>query len=151
MLASVGAGCGGGAPERLSRADMVRQAERVCARGLEQAERLRAAAQPGARGAAAAAEVDAVLEALAVQIEGFADLRGPESTDATRTRAVDQLEVASDLLEDLRDEIVARDLTVNEAIQRKQELVGRINRASARANDALVDLGFLSCVGVTGS
>lgn len=127
---------------------MIRRADALCAKGLRDADRLRADAQPGARGAAAAAEVDATLKVLDVQVDGIEDLRGPERTDAARERAVAQLRLAAELIERLRDRIVARDLTINEAIQASPALVQRINRASARATDALADLRFFTCIGV---
>lgn len=143
------AACGGGDTPRLSRAEMVRRADALCADLLADADRLRARADPGARGDAAADEIDDTVEVLRRQIDAFDDLRGPPSTDAARERVVGQLRIAADALDELSDKAEADDLTVDEAIRANAGLVGRVNRASARASDALVELGFLTCVGTT--
>ena len=127
---------------------MVRHADRVCAQGLKDSDALRGAAQPGARGKTAAAEVDGALEVLNRQIDAFASLRGPPSTDAARETAVRQLRRAAAGLDGLRAVIERQNLTVDEAVRASPELVDRVNTASARANNALVELGFLGCVGV---
>lgn len=151
VLTGVLEGCGGGdEPERLSRAALVDRVESVCAEGKREADRLRAQAEPGRRGEGAAAEVDATLEALNTQIDAFADLRGPASTDAPLARLVDQLRIAADGVEELREAVLDDDLTVDEALQQNPAVVERVNLASAEAADLLVDLGFLSCVGVAG-
>lgn len=147
VLAACG---GGGEPERVSRAAMVREADRVCAAGLREADRLRAGAEAGARGEAAADEIDASLEVLNRQIDAFADLRGPASTDAPREDAVRNLRVASDGLEALRKAAIDDDLTVDGVIRANPKVVQRVNRASAEASDALAKLGFLTCIGLGG-
>lgn len=141
--------CGGGDSTRLSRVEMVRRADALCADLLADADRLRARADPGARGDAASDEIDDTVEVLRRQIDAFDDLRGPPSTDAARERVVAQLRIAADALDELSDRAEADDLTVDEAIRANAGLIGRVNRASARASDALVDLGFLTCVGTT--
>lgn len=127
---------------------MTERAEAICARGLQRADALRSASDPLARGRAAAAEVDATLAALEIQIDGFERLRGPESTDDTLAEVVDRLRAAAGGLQELRAEIVDGRLTVNEAIAALPGLVGRINQDSAVARDALTELGFFSCVGL---
>ncbi len=141
---------GGGEPDRVSRTAMVREADRVCTAGLRAADRLRAGAEPGARGEAAAGEIDASLEVLNRQIDAFADLRGPVATDAAREDAVRNLRAAADGLEALRKAAVEDDLTVDGAVRANPAVVGRVNRASAKASDALAELGFLTCIGFAG-
>jgi hypothetical protein len=149
LLGGALAGCGGGAPERLSRAALVQEADQICAAGLREADRLRGETVPGARGEAAAAEFDANLAVLEQQVDGLADLRGPASTDADLERAVDRLEAAAAGLETLRDAAADDDLTVDEAVEQNPDVVQRVNRASAQANDALAALGFLGCIAFT--
>jgi len=142
------AGCGTSEPDRVSKAAMVRKADKVCTAGLRDADRLRAQAKPGASGKAAGAEIDASIEVLQRQIDAFADLRGPASTDAAREQAVSQLGLARDGLERLRAAAVDHGLTVDAAIQANPGVVQQVNRASAKASDALGELGFLTCIGV---
>ena len=135
-------------PPRSTRAEMVAQANAVCAAGLEEAEALRMTSDPTAHGTAAAAEVDATLAALDRQVTGLAELRGPVSTDAARESVVRRLRAAATGLEQLQRIIVKNDSTINEAVQSSNSLVRRINRSTAQANDALRKLGFLGCIGV---
>ncbi|MFA5883048.1 MAG: hypothetical protein WDA60_04280 [Acidimicrobiia bacterium] len=141
-------GCGGGSDsERLSRRELVTRAEAVCAAGKKESDRLRAEVVPGRRGEAAAAEIDATLEALNLQIDAFADLRGPASTDAQLERLVAHLRDAAHGLETLRDAAADDDLTVDEAVKASPDVVQQVNRASAQAADLLAGLGFLTCIG----
>ena len=143
-------GCGGGSePARLSSAALLRRADAICAEGKKESDRLRAEAVVGARGEAAATEIDATLEALEVQIDGFEDLRGPAATDADLTVLVEQLREAASGLEQLREAAIDDDLTVDEAIDANPEVVEQVNRASLEAAEALVALEFVTCVGLT--
>lgn len=142
------AGCGGGEPDRVSARALARQAEAVCADGQKEADRLREQSAPGARGEAAAKEIDATRAVLDTQIDGFEDLRGPESTDADLEALLDHLRAAADGLETLRDAAADDDLTVDEAIRANPDVVTQINRSSAQSKDDLVALGWLTCVGV---
>jgi len=146
--ASVLSACGGGSADRLSRRALTREAERICAAGQAEADRLRAEAQADARGADAATEIDATLEALDTQIQGFEDLRGPAGTDDALATLVRHLRAAAAGLGELRDVAVADDLTVDEAIRSNPDIVEAVNRSSAQAADDLVALGWLTCVGV---
>ena len=148
IFGGVVAGCGGSEPARVSQATMIHRADTVCADGLAEADRLRAKAKPGASGKAAAAEIDASIAVLQRQIDAFAGLRGPASTDVARERAIHELEIARDGLEALRNAAVDRGLTVNEAILANSAVVKRVNQASAKANDALGTLRFYTCIGV---
>jgi len=142
-------GCGGGGDDaRRSKAALAREAEAVCAEGTKESDRLRAEAQPGARGEAAGKEIDATRAALEAQIEGFADLRGPESTDDDIAALLRHLRAAAAGLAELRAAAVDGDLTVDEAIAANPELVQRINRSGAQAADDLVALDWLTCIGV---
>lgn len=144
-------GCGGGSePDRVSARALTREAEQICAAGKEESDRLRSRAVPGAHGEAAGTEIDATLEALDTQIEGFAALRGPAATDVHLEALVRHLRAAATGLEQLRDAAVAGDLTVDEAVQADPALVRRVNRSSAQASDDLVALGWPSCIGVAG-
>ena len=127
---------------------MVRRADATCTELLRDADRLRSEATPGARGEAAAAEIDATREVLEGQVDAFDELRGPPSTDAVRVRAVRNLRAAASGLKELRDAAVEDDLTVDGAIRANPEVVQRVNLASGKASDALTALGFLTCVGV---
>jgi len=150
VAGAVLAGCGGGSePERLSSAALLRRADGICAEGKRESDRLRGQAVIGARGEAAATEIDATLEALEVQIDGFEDLRGPRSTDADLSALVSQLREAADGLEQLREAAVDDDLTVDEAIDANPDVVEQVNRASLRAAESLVALQFVTCVGLT--
>jgi len=144
------AGCGGGddGGERLSRAALTREAEAVCDAGTKESDRLRADARPGARGEDAGKEIDATRAALEAQIDGFADLRGPASTDDDIAALLRHLRAASAGLERLRELAVDGDLTVVETIAANPDLVQRINRSSAQAADDLVALDWLTCIGV---
>lgn len=142
-------GCGGGDDgERLSADALTRRARAICVAGKREADRLRREAAIGARGEDAAEEIDATLEALDTQIEGFADLRGPAATDDRIAALVRHLRAASEGLEELRDTVVDDDLTIDEAVARRQGLVQRINRSSAQAADELVALDWLDCIGI---
>ena len=127
---------------------MVAQANAVCAQGLQEAEALRTTSDPTARGATAAAEVDATLAALNRQVTGLGELRGPASTDATLRTVVRQLRAAALGLRQLQRVIVRNNSTINDAVRVSGSLVRRINRSTAKANDALRKLGFLGCIGV---
>lgn len=142
------AACGGGGTDRLSRAALADRAEAVCRAGQEEADRLRAEAEPGARGQQAAKEIDATLEALDTQIEGFEGLRGPERTDDDVRALVRHLRAAAAGVERLREVVIEDDLTVDEAIRANTDVVDEVNRASARAADDLLALGWLACAGV---
>jgi hypothetical protein len=143
--------CGGGDDaERLSADALTRRAESICAAGKREADRLRRRAEIGARGEAAAEEIDATLEALGTQIDGFEGLRGPATTDDRRTALVRHLRAAADGLAELRQTVIDDDLTVDEAIAARPGLVRRVNRSSAQAADDLVALDWLSCIGVAG-
>lgn len=144
------AGCGGGDGDRLSSAALTRRAEAVCAAGKRVSDRLRAEARPGARGKAAAAEIDATRAALETQIDGFEGLRGPPGTDDDIAALVRHLRAAAAGLEELGHAAVDGDLTVDEAISANPDLVQQINRSGAQASDDLVALDWLSCIGVTG-
>ena len=133
---------------RSTREEMVAQANAVCAQGLQEAEALRTTADPTARGAAAAAEVDATLASLNRQVTGLAKLRGPASTDAGIKTVVRQLRAAAAGLRQLQRVIVRNDSTINDAVRSSPSLVRRINLSTARANDALRKLGFLGCIGL---
>jgi hypothetical protein len=142
------AGCGGGEPDRVSARALARQGEAVCADGQKEADRLRNQADPGAHGEAAAKEIDATRAVLETQIQGFEDLRGPESTDADLDALVRHYRAAADGLETLRDAAADDDLTVDEAIQANADVVQQVNRSSAQGKDDLVALGWLTCVGI---
>ena len=150
LLASVVlAGCGGGGGgERLSKAAVTKRAEAVCAEGKKESDRLREQAQIGARGEAAGEEIDATRAALEAQIDGFADLRGPASTDDDIAALLKHLRAASAGLEDLKAAAVDGNLTVDDAISANPELIQQINRSGAQAADDLVALGWLTCIGV---
>ncbi len=141
-------GCGGGQPDRVSARALARQAEAVCADGQKEADRLRNQADPGARGEAAAKEIDATRAVLDTQIQGFEDLRGPKSTDADIDALLGHLRAAADGLETLRAAAADDDLTVEEAIRANPDVVAQVNLASAQSKDDLVALGWLTCVGV---
>ncbi|MFM8302960.1 MAG: hypothetical protein ACKOA9_01480 [Actinomycetota bacterium] len=149
-VAGLLAGCGGGGSARLSADALDRRARAVCAAGQEEADRLRSEAAPGARGEAAAREIDATREVLESQIRGFAGLRGPASTDEDLDRLVGHLRAAAAGLATLRDVAAARDLTVDETIRARGDVVEQVNRSSAQAADDLVALGWLTCIGLTG-
>lgn len=144
-------GCGGGgSTERLSGAAVDREAARICAAGQKEADRLRGEAVPGAHGEAAAKEIDATIEALDTQIEGFADLRGPAATDDDVAALVRHLRAAAAGLTRLREAAVADDLTVDEAVQANPKVVRQVNRSSAQAADDLVALDWLTCIAAAG-
>ena len=145
---SGGASVGVAKEPRSTRDEMVTQANAVCAQGLQEADALRTTSDPTARGATAAAEVDATLAALNRQIAGLGQLRGPASTDATLRTVVRQLRGAAAGLRQLQRVIVRKDSTINDAVRVSGTLVRRINRSTAKANDALRKLGFLGCIGV---
>jgi len=142
--------CGGDAPPRRSFAALTTEAEAICADGAARAERLRADAQPGARGGAAAREIAATRAALRTQVDGFRRLRGPEATDAQVADLVRHLESADEGLAVIERAAARDDLTVDEAVRSRPAVVGRVNRASAQAADELVALGWLGCVGLGG-
>lgn len=127
---------------------MVAQANAVCAQGLQEADALRTTSDPTARGAAAAAEVDATLAALNRQVTGLGALHGPASTDATLRTVVRELRAAAAGLRQLQRVIVRSNSTINDAVRVSGSLVRRINRSTAKANDALRKLGFLGCIGL---
>lgn len=148
LAAVVLAACGDDAPPRRSLPALTAEAEAICADGAARAERLRADARPGARGPDAAREIGATRATLRTQIEGFGRLRGPEATDAQIADLVGYLEAADAGLAVLQRVAASGDRTVDEAIGARPAVVGRVNRASAQAADALVALGWLGCVGL---
>ena len=127
-----------------------RAAEKICADGKKESDRLRAEAKPGARGEAAAQEIDATLESLETQIEGFEDLRGPTATDDAIAALVRHLRAAAAGLEQLSEVAVDDDLTIDETVRANPEIVEQVNRSGAQAADDLVGLDWLTCVGVVG-
>lgn len=135
---------------RLTRAELLAEADAVCAAGFAEAEALRAATDPTATGRAAARQVDAALVVLDEQVSAFAALRGPKDTDRLLTRTVARLRRAATGLRDLREVIVADRSTVDGAIRSHPGLVARINAASTKASEDLVRLGFLGCVAAQG-
>jgi hypothetical protein len=144
------AACGGDERPRRSLPALTAAAEAICADGAARAERLRADAQPGARGATAAREIAVTRAALRTQIGGFRRLRGPEATDAPIADLVRYLESADAGLAVIERAAARDDLTVDEAVRSRPAVVGRVNRASAQAADQLVALGWLGCVVLPG-
>ena len=135
---------------RLTRAELLAQADAVCAEGYADAEALRAAADPTATGKAAARQIDATLAVLDRQVAAFATLRGPKDTDRLLARTVAELRRAAAGLRDLRSVVVAERATVDGAIRTRPGLVARINAASTQAGEDLVRLGFLGCIAAQG-
>lgn len=146
-----GAVVSGARPEpRLDRAELLAEADAVCADGFADAEALRAANDPTATGKAAARQIDATLVVLDRQVTAFSELRGPKETDRLLARTVAELRRAASGLRDLRSAVLAERSTVDGVIRTHPGLVARINAASTKAGDDLVRLGFLGCVAAQG-